>query len=443
MWGGDWRTTLTAVESATRARALRLVRRGRTPGLRTAKTTLAAVLSYVIAKQLGTSAQPVLAPLTAILVVQLTMYETVTHGLGRVASVLAGVLVAVGVASFVGLTWWSLGIVVAVSLVVGRLLRLGPNLLEVPISAMLVLAVGGAETVAAGRVYETVIGAAVGVAVNVVIAPPLYVQPAGDAVSELADRMAEFVRGLAGELRSGWSRDAADRWLNAARALDQEVARADRTLGRAEESARLNPRGAKAREAQPPLRTALTGLELSQAGLRSLARALLDRTYFVPGDEEGTAYGEEVRMALADVLDAAASALQHVTGVTSPTGSPDDARREVDAALTEFHRRRNRLAELLLVDPYADQGAWQQHGALLAAVDRLRIDIEAAVRPPNRSWRPTPVTDRQRQAVRRMFDARAARQEARQEAREEAREVTREVARDEERRDDRRPPPVP
>ena len=34
---------------------------------------------------------------------------------------------------------------VAVSLVVGQLLRLGPHLLEVPISAMLVLAVGGAD----------------------------------------------------------------------------------------------------------------------------------------------------------------------------------------------------------------------------------------------------------------------------------------------------------
>ena len=42
-----------------------LFRRGRRPGLRTAKTTLAAVLSFVVAQRLGTSPQPVLAPLTA------------------------------------------------------------------------------------------------------------------------------------------------------------------------------------------------------------------------------------------------------------------------------------------------------------------------------------------------------------------------------------------
>ena len=38
-----------------------------------------------------------LAPLTALLVVQLTMYETVQQGWERILSVLAGVLVAVGI----------------------------------------------------------------------------------------------------------------------------------------------------------------------------------------------------------------------------------------------------------------------------------------------------------------------------------------------------------
>src|SRR6185295_2356219 len=145
-----------------------LARWGRLPGLRTAKSTLAAVLAYVAADLLDTSPLPVIAALTAVLVVQMTVYETVAQGLQRIFSVLAGVLLAVALATFVGLTWWSLGAVVAVSLVVGILLRLGSHLVEVPISAMLVLAVGaaGAEGAAFGRVYETLIGAAIGVIVN-------------------------------------------------------------------------------------------------------------------------------------------------------------------------------------------------------------------------------------------------------------------------------------
>ncbi|MBB4905394.1 FUSC family protein [Actinophytocola algeriensis] len=372
------------------------VRVRRVPGLRTAKTTLAAVLSFVVADWIGTSDAPVLAPLTALLVIQVTMYDTVRESLQRVASVLAGVLVAVGVAAVVGLSWWSLGGVVAVSLVVGRLLRLGPQLLEMPISAMLVLAVGGDRDVADSRVYETLVGAAVGILVNLAIAPPLYLRPAGDAVRELSERIAGFSRDLAGGLRASWSRQDADHWLTEARTLNADVARADRVLGRAEAGARLNPRAASTRREQPRLRTALTGLERFQLSLREVCRALLDRTYFVPEEEQADAYPTEVRTALADFLGAAAAAV-----TTATEGG--------EVALADLERKRNRLSTLLMVDPHADEAAWQQHGALMAAVDRLRVEVEAAARQPEETWRPPPLTDRQRQAVRRMMRRRRRR----------------------------------
>ncbi|HEX7536906.1 MAG TPA: aromatic acid exporter family protein [Dermatophilaceae bacterium] len=376
-----------------------LLRRGRRPGLRTAKTTLAAVLSYVLAQRLGTSPQPVLAPLTALLVVQLTMYETLASGLQRVASVVTGVLIAVGVATWVGLTWWSLGMVVAASLIIGRLLRLGPHLLEVPISAMLVLAVGGAEGAALDRVYETLVGAAVGVCVNLVIAAPLYVQPASDAIGELAERMAAFLRQLADQLGEGWSRESADRMLNEARHLGDEVDHADRTLGRAQDSARFNPRAARAREALPRLRTGLTGLEHAYVTIRNLCRSLLDRTYFVPSDQAETVYDAQVRGELAQVLEAAADAIGHVSAVTSGIEAQDAARTEVDRRLSELHRRRDRLAALLHEESTSDRAIWQQHGALLTDLDRMRIEIEAAVRAPEHTWRPPPVTEGQRRAL--------------------------------------------
>ena len=378
----------------------------RVPGLRTAKTTLAAVLAFVVADLLQTSPQPVLAPLTALLVVQLTMYETVAHGLERVASVLAGVLVALGVAAFAGLHWWSLGAVVFLSLVLGRLLRLGAYLLEVPVSAMLVLAVGGlgARSAAWGRVYETLIGAAVGVLVNLVVAPPLHVRPAGEAIGDLAGRMAQFARGLADELRAGWSRAAADHWLTEARAFGGVVSRTDQTLARAEQSARLNPRGAAAREAQPRLRTSQLALEHCYITLRTLCRGLLDRTYFVPPEEQARAYTAEARTAIAVVLDAAAPAIEGIGTVATAAGPADAARGEVEARLAELGDRRDRLAQLLMVDPRTDQAAWEQHGAVLASIDRLRVEIEASLRPPVGQWQPPALAVRQRQAVRRAID---------------------------------------
>ena len=385
-------------------------RRGRRPGLRTAKTTLAAVLSFALAQLLLTSPAPVLAPLTALLVVQLTMYETLASGLQRVVSVVAGVLIAVGFATWVGLTWWSLGFVVAASLVIGRLLHLGDHLLEVPISAMLVLAVGGAEGPALDRVYETIIGAGVGVAVNLVIAAPLYVQPASDAIAELAERMAAFLGQLAEQLGAGWSREVADRMLNGARRLGDEVGHADRTLARAQASARFNPRAAQAREALPRLRTGLTGLEVTYVTIRNLCRSLLDRTYFVPTEDAETVYDEQVRGVLALVLKAAADAVGYVPVVTSGADAPDVARTEVDRRLLELHHRRDRLAELLHQESAADRAAWQQHGALLADLDRMRVEIEAAVRPPEQVWRRPPRVESQRRALRHIIES--ARQSA-------------------------------
>jgi hypothetical protein len=314
-----------------------------------------------------------------------------------------------------GLTWWSLGLVVAISLVVGRLLRLGANLLEVPISAMLVLAAAstsagytpgssGLESTATGRVVETLIGAAVGILVNVLIAPPLYIQPADDAVGELVGKLSGWARELAGALRGDWNRAEAQRFLQAARDLGSEVNRADLHLSRTEESARLNPRGKLAREAQPRLRTALAGLEHCYVSMRNLARAILDRTYFVPEEDLDGAYPPAARDALGEVLEAIADAMDTVDPIATQGGDLPSSRALVEAQLDELRERRDRLAELLLVDPAVDPAAWEQHGALLAAVDRLRVELEAAVRPVEGPWRPEPVHARHLAAVRRVLD---------------------------------------
>lgn len=406
---------MRSVSDVVRAVLAARTRRGRTPGVRTAKTTLAAVLAFEIADLLHTSAQPILAPLTALLVVQATLYSTLTSGLDRIASVVSGVLVAVGVARLTGLTWWSLGLVVAISLVVGRLLRLGANLLEVAISAMLVLAAAGTsigvtpgspglESTATGRVVETLIGAGVGLLVNVLIAPPLYVQPAGDAVAELVGKLSDYARKLATAVRGDWDRAQAHRYLQAARELGNEVSRADLHLSRTEESALLNPRAKAAKEAQPRLRTALTGLEHCYVSLRNLARAILDRTYFVPEDDLDGAYPPAAREALAEVLEAFADAMDTVDPIATNGGDLPSSRALVEKQLAELHARRDRLAELLLVDPAVDPAAWEQHGALLAAVDRLRVEVEAAVRPVEGPWRPEPVHARHLAAVRRVLD---------------------------------------
>jgi Aromatic acid exporter family member 1 len=397
---GRLATTRDRVVTRARDDLRRLVHPGRTPGLRTAKTVVAAVLAFALAEALHTSSSPILAPLTALLVVQLTMYETLVAGWERIVSVVAGVLLAALFAGFLGLTWWSLGLIVAVSILAGRILRLGDHLMEVPISAMLILAVGGNEQSAVGRVVETLVGAAVGVAVNLLIAPPLYIQPASDALAELAEHMARYAEELGAALRGSWSRGAAEAELTRARRLRDDVARADRHLLRTERSARLNPRGGQARALEPRLRSTLDALERAQVGLRNLSRAVLDRTFFVPEDEADRPYPPEARAALADVLDAVAVGLRSAAGSPAHAGLPPPGP-EVADAVTTLDRRRDQLAALLLVDPAVDPAAWAQHGALLDAVDRLRVEVRSALSPPAPPALRAPLAERHRRAVRR------------------------------------------
>lgn len=357
-----------------------LAQRGRVRirGVRTAKLTLAAVLSYLAALPVSANPKPVLAPLTALLVVQLTLYETLRTGLTRVISVLAGVLIAVLFTTQVGMSALSLGVVVAASLVAGRLLRLRDQMLEVPISAMLVLAVNGEHTVATGRVLETVVGTVVGVAVGTVVGPPLYVRPASEAIVGLSRDMAAVLRRTAEEVTGEYSREQAIAWLEAARGLGRSIDGAERSLGRAEESLRLNPRARKKAAAGPSLRSGLEALERAAVSMRGLARSLADRA---SGPSDETVYGEDVRGQLSHLLRHLADAVEAygvVVGAES-TGSPAEEaglRDALAAAWDDRHGLRNELRE---EQRTRDEDAWELHGALLANVDRLlrEIDVEA------------------------------------------------------------------
>jgi uncharacterized membrane protein YccC len=351
---------------------------GRIPGVRTAKTTLAAVISYEVALAVTGDRQPVLAALTALLVIQLTLYETVTSGLRRVLSVVAGVLVALGFSDVTGITWWSLGLLILCSLVVGQLLRVGSQLMEVPISAMLVLAVGSAgEQLAFGRVYETLIGAGVGVGVNTVIAPPMYVQPAGDAIRELSLRMAAVLRRAAKDLRHGWSHEDAKSWLDQARRLGGDVDRAERALARAEQSLRLNPRARLVTPAaRPSLRGALAALEHASVSVRGICRVIADRAEMSPAASPP----EQERRELAALLDDVALAVESFGRLATDDvrgSTADDA--ALRKALALAHQHRDAMAARLVFDAGAEPAVWPLHGSLLTDIDRVlrEVDLEA------------------------------------------------------------------
>src|SRR3984885_9816656 len=78
------------------------------------RLTATATFAYVLATLIpGTTDRPVLAPLTALLVLQASLYQTIRSGLKKVLSVAAGVVLAVGLAELIGFSWWQLMLVIA------------------------------------------------------------------------------------------------------------------------------------------------------------------------------------------------------------------------------------------------------------------------------------------------------------------------------------------
>jgi uncharacterized membrane protein YgaE (UPF0421/DUF939 family) len=351
---------------------------GDPPGWRTAKTTLAAVLAYLLAVALlGTEVQPLLAPLTALLVAQVTVFRTVTSGVERVGSVVAGVLVAVLLSQVVGLNWWSLGITIFVSLVIGRVLHLGDHTLEVPISAMLVLAVTGQARIAAlDRVAETLVGAVTGVVVSFMLRPPVYVQPAGDAVGELAAEMSKLLASMGEELTDGWSGEQARAWEDRAHELDRPLRAARIALARGEESLRLNPRQRRIRESASSLRAALAALEHAAVQLRGITLDLADLAEAVESSGQAE---PELLVALGALLVELGVGVAAFGQLVAPevAGPPREAV-PLHIALEIARTHRDVLAELMLVDARTDLELWHIQGSLLANVDRLlrEIDLE-------------------------------------------------------------------
>ena len=149
----------------TVAEQLTVVRRRAQPkAVYIARLTVTAVFAYLLALQLpGGSPRSVLAPLTALLVVQATLSHTIDSAARRVLAVTAGVLAAVAVAAYVPFSWWVLGLLMAGTLALGIVLRLREEILEVPISAMLIFSTGS-HAAATSRITETLVGAAAGLA---------------------------------------------------------------------------------------------------------------------------------------------------------------------------------------------------------------------------------------------------------------------------------------
>jgi uncharacterized membrane protein YgaE (UPF0421/DUF939 family) len=164
------------------------------------KAAAAAGLAWALVQPLGGlgDTYPYYAPLGAVIAVSTTVAGSVRESLEGLLAILSGATIAIGVVLVLGANVATLAIVVAVGTLVAGWRRLGSKASWVPLSALFVLIIGGADPIgyAGAYVVLTSLGAAVGIAANLAL-PPLPMTPTQAIVTALRETLADQLDDLA------------------------------------------------------------------------------------------------------------------------------------------------------------------------------------------------------------------------------------------------------
>ncbi len=347
-----------------------------------AKSGLAAGLSWSVARAVTGVSDPVLAPLTALVVVQVSVRASVRTALQRSAAVVLGVLLALALGDVLGLNGLTVGVLVALSLGVAELVLRLPAAAarQIPISVLVVLTAVASNPVKEGwnRAFDTLIGAAVGVVVSLVL-PASRLVDARQTLDRLAASLGDVLDAMGAGLDEPWSIDQTAEWRRRARtARDRLYRQAAESVGNGREAARWNVRDRRHIATLGRYEDVLPRLERTAIGVSVLSRGLDDHAHL-----SGTTHPAMPEMGA--LLVALAEAVR--TLMRDVLGEPGDT--DLSRALDEVRVRRERCtqgayrrAQLALEHdeaPVNDQheGEWLGYAALLVQVDRIVVDLEA------------------------------------------------------------------
>jgi uncharacterized membrane protein YgaE (UPF0421/DUF939 family) len=340
--------------------ANRITTSSRGPLLQAVKASLAAIVAWLVCEVLFTE-PPIFAAIAALLVVQPSVNQSVAKGVERSIGVIAGVALAVTVGNFFGTSSWVVLATIVVSLVLAWVVKLSPgSATQVPISAMLVLTIGGLTPgYAFERVVETIIGALTALAVNLVIAPPVLLAPAHLAVARLLREVASRLDALAESLSTPQSPQQLTELLVRARELRPMRDAAQDALAKGTESLTFNPRGGRHKRVLERDEQLFARLSILVTRVIGMSRTLHD-------NYDPSLVGEPIVVAIATEVRRAAHDLRLV-GRTTEAVEPEPVTDDIPAL----------TAPLSIIEP--DPEHWILIGSLLEDVRRVREEVIGSI----------------------------------------------------------------
>ncbi len=318
------------------------------------KGALAAVAAWALARYAAGQADPYFAPLAALLGVYPTVARSFREVVTYVGGFVLGAALAIPVGVALGPSLAGIGVVVLAGMLLGSWRLLGDQSMQVTFTALFALLLGGHQPLhyVTHRSVDVAIGVLTGLAINILIFPPLQLRPAEHAIRQWGCDIADALAFLA---TAADTPPASERiWRQHDRQLTVAADQARRAASQARESLRWNPRAKAERSVPRPDGTVVDALDAITARTRAIARTLLDR----PADDVPASFGP----ACAAVLRALTVPVRQLADLRSPRPHADLA--NVRASQRQLEARAPR-------SPGGDQPSPEAHLARLSC-DVLR-----------------------------------------------------------------------
>ncbi|WP_252974088.1 FUSC family protein [Janibacter melonis] len=334
------------------------------------KAAVAGTAAWTLASNVFDSSTPTYAPLAAMLVVERTIARSVSGSVQRLVAVLIGMLMAAGAGLSVGLHWWTMLPVLAVAVAIGRVPALGDHGSMVPTMALLsLITAGGTDTdFTVATMLETVMGGAIGILVNAVLAPPAHIETSRQRLRRIAGEAYELVTDVGEALKGGsWTVEEAQEWAQRSERLADEAPSVLAAVDLGQESTRMNPRMVLRRTDADwtGYRDAVRALRAIQAQIAGIAATLSEVR-----DPEHPVQPPSERY-----LEAFGEVLLDLAGGMSLLDRTDDAARD---ELTEILDRCQDRITTLGDEVYEAGAGVFAYGSLLVDATRMLQVVDAA-----------------------------------------------------------------
>lgn len=336
-------------------------------GERVLKTALAAGVSWQLALWVPGNEHPYVAPVVAVLLMQLTIAQSVELAIQRNIGTAIGIAISVITYAALGIHAGSIALATLLSLAVGIQLGLGqPGVQQVAVTGLIVLLAGsinGTVDYAAYRIADAIIGAVVALGLNWLVAPPLLVAPARGAIERMAHDLALALTDLTDSLLAGMTAERAAAHLASTRALAASLADANAALAQADQSLRFNRFARQRRDELSRLRRASQALEHSAIQTRVIARSIATA---YEEDAAGWLAPEHFGQALADLFG-------RITALVRGVGGDRMVVRPELAETAPLHEQMRGYWQ-----ERADRG-WLYAGEVLAVAERMANELQLAI----------------------------------------------------------------